>query len=101
MKILFDEDAPRPLRRHLPGHDVTTVQEMGWAGIKNGRLLTLAESAGFEVLLTFDQNMSIAIVAMTVPNKRMETLLPLVPQLLSLLLTVRPGHVHQVIVGAR
>jgi len=44
VKILFDEDAPRPLRRHLAGHVISTVQEMGWAGVKNGRLLTLAEA---------------------------------------------------------
>ena len=57
MKILFDEDAPRPFRSHLPGHEITTVPEMGWAGVKNGALLDLAEGHGFEVLVTFDQNL--------------------------------------------
>lgn len=94
MKILFDEDAPRPLRRHLLGYSISTVQEMGWAGVKNGRLLTLAEADGFDVLLTFDQNLrhqqnlagrSLSIVVAVVPNKRMETLLLLVPDILAAL----------------
>jgi predicted nuclease of predicted toxin-antitoxin system len=56
MRILLDEDTPRGVRRMLPGHDVRTAREMGWAGYANGRLLNAAESAGFEVLVTADQN---------------------------------------------
>lgn len=46
MRILLDEDVPRPLRRELAGHEVFTVGQMGWAGIRNGALLGLAASAG-------------------------------------------------------
>ena len=52
MRVLFDESMPRPLRRDLVGHDVSTVGQMGWAGNKNGVLLGLAAAAGFEALLT-------------------------------------------------
>jgi len=31
------------LGRELPGHEVKSVQDMGWNGIKNGRLLALAQ----------------------------------------------------------
>lgn len=55
MKILIDESLPRYLKRVLIGHDARTVQEMGWGGIKNGKLLKLAE-ADFEVFLTADKN---------------------------------------------
>ena len=41
MKVVLDECLPRKLKRALPGHDVATVPEMGWAGIKNGPLLRL------------------------------------------------------------
>lgn len=55
MKILIDENLPRYLKRVLAGHDVSTVQEMGWSGIKNGELLKLAEP-GFDLFLTADKN---------------------------------------------
>lgn len=59
MKVLLDECLPRKLRRHLPGHEVFTVPEMGWAGVKNGALLRLVESAQpeFAVFLTMDGNL--------------------------------------------
>jgi hypothetical protein len=31
---------------------------MGWAGLKNGELLRIAEADGFEVLLTGDKNLA-------------------------------------------
>jgi hypothetical protein len=30
--VLLDECVPRALRKELPGHDVKTVAEAGWAG---------------------------------------------------------------------
>jgi hypothetical protein len=53
-RVLFDENLPRLLKRELPGFEVRTVVEIGWAGIKNGKLLRLAE-AEFEVFVTADQ----------------------------------------------
>jgi len=38
VNILFDEDTPYPLRRHLTGHAITTVSLIGWAGIQNGKI---------------------------------------------------------------
>ncbi|MDD5030216.1 MAG: DUF5615 family PIN-like protein [Rhodoferax sp.] len=42
MRLLLDESVPKRMRQHLPGHDVKTVVEMGWSGVKNGELLALA-----------------------------------------------------------
>ncbi len=56
MRILFDKGTPRPLRRRLFGHQVETVVERGWDALSNGALLERAEEAGFEILLTTDQN---------------------------------------------
>lgn len=39
MRVLLDECIPRPLMRLLPGHDVATVSDVGWAGKTNGELL--------------------------------------------------------------
>jgi predicted nuclease of predicted toxin-antitoxin system len=57
MKILFDQGTPVPLRRFLPGHVVDTAAENGWSTVQNGDLLQLAESNGYEVLITTDQNL--------------------------------------------
>ena len=57
MKILFDVNTPAPLARFLRGHRVTRADELGWQGLENGALLDAAEEAGFDVLLTCDQNL--------------------------------------------
>ena len=57
MKILFDQGTPVPLRRQLIGHTVKTAYEQGWSGLSNGDLLNAAEEAGFNLLVTTDQNL--------------------------------------------
>lgn len=57
MKIVFDQGTPVPLRRQLAGHTIVTAYEQGWATLTNGALLEAAERAGFEVLITTDQNL--------------------------------------------
>lgn len=47
-RLLLDECIPRKFKSHLSGHDCVTVPEAGWAGKKNGELLSLAENAGFQ-----------------------------------------------------
>ena len=58
MRVLFDQGTPAPLRAHLAPHDVVTAFELGWAALENGALLAQAESAGFDVLVTTDQNLT-------------------------------------------
>ena len=55
MLILLDHATPRPLRRHLPGHTVHTAAQMGWDLLSDGTLLTIAEEAGYNLLITPDQ----------------------------------------------
>ena len=57
MRILFDQATPLPLRAYLDKHEVRTASQQSWATFKNGDLLTAAEAAGFEVLLTTDKNL--------------------------------------------
>ena len=57
MKILFDQGTPVPLRRYLTEHEVATAAEMDWSQLTNGELLAAATEAGFEVLVTTDQNL--------------------------------------------
>jgi hypothetical protein len=58
MLILFDNGTPRTLSRYLIDHHaVTEARARGWEALDNGELLTEAEAAGFEVLVTTDKNL--------------------------------------------
>jgi len=83
MKVLLDECVPRKLKREIANHEVVTVTEEGWSGVKNGELLNLAATE-FDIFLTVDQNLSfqqnlknfdIGIILMVARNNRLKTLL--------------------------
>jgi hypothetical protein len=57
MKILLDECVTKHLKPFLSEHEVVTVREMGWSGIKNGKLLTLCAENQFKIFLTIDKNL--------------------------------------------
>jgi hypothetical protein len=57
MRILFDHGTPAPLRSFLTDHTVLEAKAQGWDTFKNGDLLSAAEAAGFDVLVTTDKNM--------------------------------------------
>jgi hypothetical protein len=57
MRIIFDQATPVPIRPYLEGHTVRTAAEQGWDKLRNGDLLTVAEEAGFDILVTTDKNM--------------------------------------------
>src|SRR5262249_30670609 len=56
MPILFDHGTPRSIKRHLHGHTVIEAIERGWDTLSNGDLLSAAEKAGFDLLLSTDKN---------------------------------------------
>ena len=100
MHVLLDECMPRRLKTELPGHDVRTVPEMGWAGIVNGELLRLA-APHFDVFLTvdkgiaFQQNLrgaSLALMTLRVRSNRFKDLSPLIPEVRRRLAEIRPGQ---------
>jgi hypothetical protein len=106
-RVLLDENLPRLLKRELSGFEVRTVAEMGWAGIKNGRLLRLAE-AEFDIFLTADQNLTyqqpvttfrLGLVVLRARTTKLEDLLPLVPAILEALVDLKIGQVS--FVGSR
>lgn len=57
MRILFDQGTPAPLRHALATHEITTAFERGWQILENGDLLLAAEAAGFDAIVTTDQNL--------------------------------------------
>ena len=58
MKVLFDHNVPRKLRSSLEEHEVRTAEEMQWHELANGDLISAAETAGFELMVTCDKNLS-------------------------------------------
>ncbi|MEX2480070.1 MAG: DUF5615 family PIN-like protein [Gammaproteobacteria bacterium] len=104
MKLLLDESLPRGLRRLLSDHTVITVQERGWAGVSNGKLLRLAERE-FDAFLTADQNLQyqqnlvgfeIAVFVLAARTTRLQDLTPLVPNLLAELRATVAGQVIRI-----
>ena len=57
LRILFDKNVPVGVRRFLQKHEVHTVVDLKWnPQLENGELLDAAEAAGFDVMVTADQN---------------------------------------------
>jgi len=90
VKILLDECVDRGLAGDLVGHAVTTVPRRGWAGIKNGDLLALAEKE-FDVFVTVDRRIAseqdlsrftLAVVLLRARTNRLEHIRPLAAVLL-------------------
>jgi predicted nuclease of predicted toxin-antitoxin system len=105
VRILLDENLDWRLERFLSGHEIKSVPRLGWAGLKNGKLLARAAQEKFEVLLTMDgsmasqQNLSklkLAIIALRAPSNRLADTSPLMPKVLLLLPTLKPGKVLKV-----
>lgn len=56
MRLLLDESVPAKLRWHLVSHEVRTVSDMGWTGVKNRKFLPLAGQA-FDACVTVDKGL--------------------------------------------
>ena len=102
MKILLDECVPLDFRHSLPDHDVHTAQWAGFKGLSNGKLLSAAEAAGYEVLLTVDQGIAqqqrlggrkLAVIIVRTPTNQLEDLMKAVDDIRLALGTSRPGEV--------
>ena len=104
MRLLLDECVPKRLKRELLGHEVKTVQDMGWAGIKNGALLKLADGQ-FDALLTVDQGIeyqqnlsafTISVVVILAASNDVDDLRPLLPAVERALTDLRAGEISRV-----
>ena len=106
MRVLTDESVPRRFARLLVGHEVQTVQEVGWSALSNGILLRTAVEAGFTAFVTVDQNIpfqqnlskiGLGVIILVARSSRFEHLQPLVPRTLAELEKIRPGDVVRVV----
>ena len=104
MRILLDESLPKELQSELPGHEVRTVQEMGWASLSNGELLSRCVNQ-FDVFLTADQNLQfqqnlkalpVSVAVLAAKSNRIADLRPSIPKLLDSLSSLRPRSLVRV-----
>ncbi|MBS1788019.1 MAG: hypothetical protein JST85_09870 [Acidobacteria bacterium] len=100
MKILFDSCCPRPLRKYLSEHEVTTAQELGWETLKNGELLWNAQ-VEFDVMITTDSNIEyqqqlpdyeIALIVLRSVSGQVSELTTLMPNCVKALEVIRSGQ---------
>ena len=87
MNVLLDEGVPRVIQQRLATLRISTVEEMGWRGIKNGALLDLM-TGRFDVLITADKNLpyqqnlskrQLAVVIL--PSNQIPLVIKLLPQI--------------------
>ena len=100
MKVLLDENVTKLLKHDLiDEHDVFTVREKGWASYKNGELLKKMIEDGFDVLITFDGNLSkqqnfkkypIPVIILSAYRSYYARLVPMIPHLKAILKTELP-----------
>ena len=102
MTILLDESVPRLVKTHLAEFPITTVQEMGWAGIKNGDLLKAAEQH-FTIFITADrqlryqQNLTGSPLAIIVlPTNQVPLVLNLLPRIREAIADIQPATIIEV-----
>jgi hypothetical protein len=102
MNILLDECTPRVVRSRLLDHNVRTVQEMGWAGLKNGELLAAADGH-FDVFITTDKNLRFqqnlkkySFAVLLLPSNQVPIVLGMIRDIETALTTIKPGDFVEV-----
>ena len=99
MRLLLDECVPARLRKALPSHQVSTVVQVGWSGIKNGKLLALTATS-FDAFITVDKNLPyqqntstlpVAVLVLDTVSNELPYLLPLMPALEQALANLKAG----------
>lgn len=104
MRILIDECLDWRLCRALSEHRCASVQQMLWGGLTNGKLLQKAQTE-FDVFLTGDTNLSfqrnltkfnIAVIVLEARRTRLTDTIQLMPEVLTMLTSIEPGHVIRI-----
>ena len=105
MRILLDECVDERLRHLFTEYDCQTARYAGFTGLKNSALLLAAEEAGFDVLVTVDQNIPdqqtlthrrISVLILCGRTNRLSDLRPLVHAARDTLVSITPGQVARV-----
>jgi Domain of unknown function (DUF5615) len=102
MKVLFDQNVPRNLVRHLIGHEVTRSVELGWQELKNGDLLRSAQEKGFDLMVTADRNFAyqqnlqlIGLAIIVLPSGTWPQIRERVPEIIRTIDEAQPGSFRE------
>ena len=97
MTILLDECCPKPLAKALSEFTITTTDQAGLKGFKNGDLIDAAEGS-FDVVITADKNLRYQqnlknrkIAILELPFNSWPRLRNLLPEIRRSLLDLKPG----------
>ena len=91
MKLLLDNCVPYRAKLLFAGHDVTHAKDVGWGELENGKLLSAAGNAKFDVMITIDkkirdqQNLStlpVTVFEINSPDSRLPEIQRLAPFIL-------------------
>jgi hypothetical protein len=102
MKLLLDENLPKKLKLDFTEHEIYTVTDKGWNGVKNGELLKLLVKENFDALLTFDKNLqhqqnfknyTITVFVLSAPINTYQELTKLTPLVKKHIKSSNPGPV--------
>lgn len=105
IRVLLDECVDERLRFSLPDFECQTARFARLAGLKNGELLDAAEAAGFDVVITVDQNIpdqqnlatrKISMVILSAPTNRLHDLEHLIPAVISAIQSIGPSQVARI-----
>ncbi len=100
MRLLLDECVDERLRHLFSPHDCQTARFAKMAGLKNGELLVAAEAAGFDVIVTTDQNIpfqqelssrAVAVLILCASTNKLADLTGIIPAALTALSSIKPG----------
>jgi hypothetical protein len=103
LRILLDESVPKALGFLIEGHFVRSVQFAGFAGLQNGELMAAMVDAGYDVLITFDQNLPyqqnavlpVSVLVLIAQNNRVETALQFAPLIENALASCLPRRLEK------
>ena len=106
MRILLDEQLNWRLARVFSNaHEIRSVRDMGWTGMRNSDLLRLAERE-FDVMVTMDRNMehqqnllryNLAVILLLSTSNRLEDTEGFVPEIEHVLASgVESGRLYRV-----
>ena len=104
MRVLLDENLPHDLIATLVGHDVVTVQGLGWAGTLNGDLLKRAGGL-IDAFVTMDRKLErqhdlsdlpFGVIVIAARSSKVQDVLPLIDTVLAVLADLKPGQVARV-----
>jgi predicted nuclease of predicted toxin-antitoxin system len=95
MKILLDENIDVRFKNYFANnHEVFTVKDMGWNGVKNGELLILLKKNNFNAWIVVDKNipyqqninnLPCLIIVLDIYRNTLKHLLTLIPKIMEVL----------------